>query len=390
MISSCSASRSNRSPIGGKGIAEASCSRWYQPVPRPSRSVRRSSRPRSRRWWRAGRPAERGGGDERAEPDPAGVAGQSGQRRPAVGRPVRGSSGSTPNRWSDRKKASKPALYLLAEGARHRDVLEHHHRALCRPAGGQRCRDLAPRCSCRRSAPRARRRPASPTDSIRVAEHPQDSGSRPARAPSRWWRMFTRAPVAIRACPSSTTSRVWSFAVPSGCVGADITLASVSSSTSFCSYQSGALTYASSSGALAPRYSFEAAAAHTAGRAPSPPEAPIPAAPPPELGRAMGRGDPAAHSRDRPRGRPFAQRQRARAEIGRDLVLERGIEDRQDSSPARARCRAGHPRPRGTPRSGGCPREAVGRPTRCRSQGNPRQEQLDDLQLLLRQIEQVH
>ena len=36
MIASCSSSRSKRSPSGGNGIAYASCSRSYQPAPRPS------------------------------------------------------------------------------------------------------------------------------------------------------------------------------------------------------------------------------------------------------------------------------------------------------------------------------------------------------------------
>ena len=63
--------------------------------------------------------------------------------------------------------------------------------------------------------------------------------------------MFTRAPVATSALPNSTSSLVCSFAVRAA-ASSDITLVSVSSSTSLASYQSTALTYASPS-SVSPR-----------------------------------------------------------------------------------------------------------------------------------------
>src|SRR4051794_33317279 len=68
--------------------------------------------------------------------------------------------------------------------------------------------------------------------------------------------MFTRAPVAISALPNPTCSRVCSFAVRSP-ASSDITLVSVSSSTSFSRYQSAPLTYASDSWLSPRRYSFD-------------------------------------------------------------------------------------------------------------------------------------
>src|SRR5215470_15725912 len=119
MTSNCSANRSNRSPMGGKGMPKASCSRWYHPVPRPS-SARPPLISSTLATIVASRPGRRNVAGVTREPSrirtvsrasPASVVQQS------VGRYV-GSVGSTPNRWSERKNASKPARSVAFARAR--------------------------------------------------------------------------------------------------------------------------------------------------------------------------------------------------------------------------------------------------------------------------------
>ena len=100
-------------------MPNASCSRSYQPVPRPS-STRPPLISSTLATIVASRPGRRKVAAVTSEPSrirlvsrasPASVVQQS------VGRYV-GSSGTTPNKWSERKKASKPALSVARASAR--------------------------------------------------------------------------------------------------------------------------------------------------------------------------------------------------------------------------------------------------------------------------------
>ena len=87
MIASCSSYRSNRSPSDGNGMPYAVCSASNQPGadaeldPAAAHLVDLGDRD----GQRSGQP-EGGRGHQRAQPDPAGLPGQPGQRQPRVGR----------------------------------------------------------------------------------------------------------------------------------------------------------------------------------------------------------------------------------------------------------------------------------------------------------------
>ena len=88
MIASCSSRRSKRSPTGGNGMPYAACSASYQPAPSAELhaaaaylvDARDGDRERTR-------VPEGRRGDQRPEPDPAGLDGEAGQGGPGVGRP---------------------------------------------------------------------------------------------------------------------------------------------------------------------------------------------------------------------------------------------------------------------------------------------------------------
>ena len=139
--------------------------------------------------------------------------------------------------------AVEEAAHLAARTALERHVLHHQDAALHAVRGGERGRDLACRCSCRRSARRARparRRRGSRRSCRTRAGSGCRRGRRPPRAAGARWRRWPAA-------RCRTRSRPWSTASPrAASLSSFITLVRVSSSMSCSPHHSSGRNSASS------------------------------------------------------------------------------------------------------------------------------------------------